>query len=528
MWALQRRAFAKLVPRIRARPRWERLKDLEEPQPDLPMPPVVAGFFANNARRLQLNWFPGHMIKTVREMTESRVKQAHVVVEIRDARAPLSTANFEFSHVIRNKPRIIMYGKQDLAGLSDKEREYLRSLTPDDVVYFADSKDFNSVRGLIRSIEKKGKSSFKSLPTIVMLCGVPNVGKSSVIKTLRSNLRGRGKPTVGNTPGLTRSMSGFMVSEQPKIFMIDTPGVMVPRVQNATAALHLQLCETVKEDRCEAEIVAEYASWQLNRLGINWPKIAGIRESTISEAPSTSTEFDAALRALAHRWRIPRATGGEINMAAAAQKFLSLLHRGHFGRFVLDDVESGQHLHEDTGPAIQLDEELYRKQRAQRLKQRRRERKRRRMLRQRGDTDDTEVTEETGTQETDTEEAGTPEAGTPEANTPEAGTLEAGTLETDSQVDVAVDTEHERQHSNEVVQNKQCVVDEDGTRHWVDLPPMWRMTLPPLDPFPAASKKLVPILSGRERRALQNKSNRRRRLTRLQEEADARQQEGMD
>ena len=132
-------------------------------------------------------WFPGHMAKTLRLMQETHIKTAHLIVEVRDARIPLSSANPELSRIINNKHRIVVLNKADLLPNREKEcvRRYVQEATDSPVVFtHANAKSIKATNGveLIQEMQEYLPNRFKTTPKVALICGMPNVGKSKCYK----------------------------------------------------------------------------------------------------------------------------------------------------------------------------------------------------------------------------------------------------------------------------------------------------------------------------------------------------------
>jgi ribosome biogenesis GTPase A len=210
--------------------------------------------FPNN---LKVNWFPGHMVKGLRQMQHTLLK-TDCVVEVHDARIPLSGRNISFkNHITGNRPHILVLNKQDLAFGSSKRKssehssalenkkleiknELMRREPELSDVIFCSCSDLNStlkaiLPNAIDLIQKSDRYHRASRPdSNIMIIGVPNVGKSSLINHIRrGNLRIKNNAVrVGNMPGVTRTLENKVkVSEDPLVYLLDTPGIMMPNIK---------------------------------------------------------------------------------------------------------------------------------------------------------------------------------------------------------------------------------------------------------------------------------------------------------
>ena len=196
---------------------------------------------------MSIQWFPGHMAKARREI-EERLKIIDIVIELVDGRAPFASKNPMFDDMTKNKPRLIVITKKDLADQKrvDQWMKYYRSLG-----YLAISvnlKNFNDYKTIIQlcqealteKMEKERARGLKPRPVRAMVVGIPNVGKSTFINRLASR-----KATItGNRPGVTKAQQIIRVNNDFELF--DTPGVLWPKFENETVARNIALIGSIK------------------------------------------------------------------------------------------------------------------------------------------------------------------------------------------------------------------------------------------------------------------------------------------
>ncbi len=203
----------------------------------------------NRQNSTNINWYPGHMAKTKKQIIED-LKLIDVVVEILDARIPTSSVNPDIRKYIEDKKKVIVLNKCDLA--EEKEntkwvKEFGKQNVP---AVLVDSNSGKGVQDVIKQIEKvyeetkqeywdKGRVG-KSIR--VMVIGIPNVGKSSFINRITKKT----SANVGNKPGVTRQKQWVRVNE--KIELLDTPGVLWPKFEDEQIALKLAYTGTIKDD----------------------------------------------------------------------------------------------------------------------------------------------------------------------------------------------------------------------------------------------------------------------------------------
>ncbi len=212
-----------------------------------------------NENKTNINWYPGHMAKTKRQITED-LKLVDVVIEILDSRIPLSSQNPDIAKVIQGKKKIVVLNKCDIS--DDKQNKLW-------VKYF-ESKgmpailtDSNSGKGIEEAIRKievvmKDELEKKALKGRVgskikaMIIGIPNVGKSSFINRIAK----KNSANVGNKPGVTKSKQWIRINE--KIELLDTPGVLWPKFESNDVAMNLAFTGTIKDEIMENVEIAYY------------------------------------------------------------------------------------------------------------------------------------------------------------------------------------------------------------------------------------------------------------------------------
>ena len=198
---------------------------------------------------MNINWYPGHMAKTKRQISED-LKLIDVVIEILDARIPVSSQNPDMQELTNNKKKIVILNKSDLAD----EKETLKWINKFKVEgVSAISVDSNSGASIskvekeienvmqeeMKKYEEKGRTG-KAIRVLVL--GIPNVGKSSFINRISK----KNSMEVGNKPGVTKQKQWIRLSNN--IELMDTPGVLWPKFENEKVALNLAFTGTIKDD----------------------------------------------------------------------------------------------------------------------------------------------------------------------------------------------------------------------------------------------------------------------------------------
>ena len=199
--------------------------------------------------KTNINWYPGHMAKTRRQITED-LKLVDIVIELLDARIPISSQNPDIAQITKNKKKLIVLNKCDLAneGQNRKWVEYFEKIGIPAVL--TDSNSGKGIQDCIKKVEQimseelkvqaeKGRIGRKIR---AMILGIPNVGKSSFINRISKRVTAG----VGNKPGVTKQKQWIRINEN--IELLDTPGVLWPKFESEEVALHLAFTGTIKED----------------------------------------------------------------------------------------------------------------------------------------------------------------------------------------------------------------------------------------------------------------------------------------
>ena len=208
---------------------------------------------------MSINWYPGHMAKTKREIKEN-VDLIDIVYEVIDARIPKSSKNKDIDGLIKNKPRILIMTKYDLCDeTKTKEwKEYYENLGYKVVLLDLIKNPnlqpiFDETNKILKDLNEKRKSKgLKERKARALILGIPNVGKSTLI----NRLVGRKATNVGNKPGITKKLEWIRINNQ--IELLDTPGILWPRLDDQIVALNLASMTAIKEEILDLEEVSIY------------------------------------------------------------------------------------------------------------------------------------------------------------------------------------------------------------------------------------------------------------------------------
>lgn len=282
---------------------------------------------------VSIQWFPGHMTRTRRQMQES-LPLVDAVVEIVDARIPVSSRNPELDSWLGRKPRLIVLNKADLAD-EDATRRWIAHYRARGITAIAvDCKSGHgmdrfmpALRGLLSDAVARWEQKGMTRAIRAMIVGIPNVGKSSFINRLTKG----GKAKVEDRPGVTRQNQWFVVDGAQ---LLDTPGVLWPKFEDRTVALHLAFTGAIRDRVLDLE---EMAMALLCTLRGSYAALLCARYKLEPPLP----EEDLALLELIARKRGMLIPGGEADIGRAAVMLLDEYRGGKLGRLTLEQPEGG-------------------------------------------------------------------------------------------------------------------------------------------------------------------------------------------
>ncbi len=283
-------------------------------------------------QQMHIQWYPGHMTKTRRQM-EQDLKQVDAVCEIVDARIPISSRNPDLDTICGDKPRMIVLNRMDLADPDGTKAwaEYFRSRKI--AVISTDCKsrkgisDFQpAVRQLLQEKIQRNAAKGMNRPLRVMIVGIPNVGKSTLI----NHISGRKGAKAENRPGVTRGMQWITAGNG--LLLLDTPGILWPKFEDPNVGMMLAYTGAVKDGILDIE---ELACMLFQLLHRRYPQALKERYGIDTQQELPGYE----LLEMAGRKRGYLVSGGEINTERMAMVLLEEFRSGKLGRFTLETPE---------------------------------------------------------------------------------------------------------------------------------------------------------------------------------------------
>lgn len=282
------------------------------------------------------SYYLGHHAAGLAKM-KSMVSQMDMVIECRDYRTPIVSRNPLFEANLGERPRLIVYTKQDLGSNytdADRKREAIvRKWDAPSTTFFADVKSRTAINRVLDFARAHANESTSLFGTRLMVVGMPNVGKSSLLNALRNVSLGKKKAArTGDQPGVTRKIGTsvkIIEGEEGRegVYVLDTPGVFVPYVPDAESMLKLALCGNVKDTIIPPTTIADYLLFHLN-----------LQDPNLYNMFSEPTnDIFVVLEGLARKQgRLKK--GGVADFESSALQFVQRWRSGQMGRFVLDNV----------------------------------------------------------------------------------------------------------------------------------------------------------------------------------------------
>ena len=294
---------------------------------------------------MDVQWYPGHMTKTVRQMQED-VRLVDIVIEILDARVPVSSRNPDIDRIAAGKSRLVLLNKADLADEAQNrawqtrfERELGGAMLLDARKRIDKKKLIGMIQGACaEKIARDRAKGMKERPIRAMVCGIPNVGKSTFI----NSFAGRAIAKTGNKPGVTRGKQWIRLDA--KIELLDTPGLLWPKFEDRSVGENLALIGSINDQILPQD---ELAMLLITRLRKTYPGVIGDRFGIDEQAENViplAGQSEESARALGVLEAVGQkrgclVKGGGIDYGRASAIMLDEFRSGNLGRITLENAD---------------------------------------------------------------------------------------------------------------------------------------------------------------------------------------------
>ena len=294
---------------------------------------------------MNINWYPGHMLKTKKQMIED-LKLIDVVIEILDARIPVSSQNPDIQNITKNKKKIVLLNKSDLADEKHTQKWISYFKQKGIIAIPTDSNAGKGIKEILRQVQKlmeeeqaKAAARGRTKRNIrIMIIGIPNVGKSSLINRLVNKKTAE----VGNRPGVTKQKQWVRIGQN--IELLDTPGVLWPKFEDEKVALNLAYVGSIKDEVIPKTDVA----YQLLNFLYKIYKEEIILKYKLTDEEQNSIitkdeKYDIlVLMDIIARKRGAIVSGGEIDYEKVANIILNDFRTGKIGRITLEQANGNK------------------------------------------------------------------------------------------------------------------------------------------------------------------------------------------
>ncbi|MBQ8192486.1 MAG: ribosome biogenesis GTPase YlqF [Bacilli bacterium] len=277
-----------------------------------------------------INWYPGHMAKTKREIKE-KIDLIDIVFEVIDARIPYSSKNKDIDSMVEGKPRVIIMTKTDLCDIekTNKWKKYYEEkgfiVVSLDLINNPNIKIlFDNIKPIIDEINNKRiNKGLKPRRARVLVVGVPNVGKSTLI----NRLVGKKATNVGNRPGVTKNLEWIRIND--KLELLDTPGILWPKLDDEKVAHNLASMTAIKEEILDTEDIAIYII----------KKMLSDYQDNITNRYSITEKEDIVEVLDQIGKKIGAIKNNETDYDRVYQKIIKDLRDGYLGKITFDNIE---------------------------------------------------------------------------------------------------------------------------------------------------------------------------------------------
>lgn len=277
---------------------------------------------------MEFQWYPGHMTKAKRQMQED-IKLIDLVIEVIDARCPISSRNPDINGLANGKLRLVLLNKSDLADKSANQKWIAYFKRQGFYCVELDSRDRKNMKGVQATLdevcaakfERDRKRGIKNRPVRAMVVGIPNVGKSTFI----NSFAGRAVAKTGNKPGVTKGKQWIKLNKS--VELLDTPGILWPKFEDNTVGLHLAFIGSINDAIVETrELALELADF----LKENYPGVMKARYDVNEDALNHEIITDIA----AKRNFVKK--GSELDYDKASAVLIDEFRNGNLGNISLE------------------------------------------------------------------------------------------------------------------------------------------------------------------------------------------------
>ena len=278
-----------------------------------------------------INWYPGHMKKT-RELIQENLKMVDLVIEVIDARIPVSSRNPIIDDLVKSKQRIVVLNKSDLSDEAANGEWAAEFRKDGSIVLQMNCMSGQGVNQLFKTLtrlqDEKNKDQIRKKPLRMMIVGVPNVGKSSLI----NRMTGKKSAKTGDRPGVTKGKQWLALENGMQL--LDTPGILWPKFEDPEVGLNLAFCGSIKDEILD---MATLALELIKVLAADYPELLMERYKLDSLSEDGLENMEAI--ALKRGFILP---GKRIDYERCAKTVLDEFRGGKIGRISLEKVQSEQ------------------------------------------------------------------------------------------------------------------------------------------------------------------------------------------
>lgn len=287
---------------------------------------------------MSINWYPGHMKKT-KDLIEANLKLVDVVIELLDARIPISSRNPQFDALIGHKKRLVALNKFDLADpvrtrmwIADYADKGIKAIPINALSGEGVPQLVNEAKLLAVDVIEKAKRQGRLIrPIRVMIVGIPNVGKSSLI----NKLAGKNAAKTGNKPGVTRGKQWIRINKEIELF--DTPGILWPKIEEDITGIKLASSGAIKDEVINIEEIAFHLIQLLND---DYENLFNDRYKLQEIKPDEEPDHTVAIMTEIGRKRGCLVKGNEVDLEKASRLIVDEFRKGLIGKITLETPKS--------------------------------------------------------------------------------------------------------------------------------------------------------------------------------------------